>query len=95
VSKAVVEKNSSEARKAYGMATANLRANNREEFETLLDQAYAELGLLSPRVKRQQRAAEAAKSKAAAAERREERRLARIEALKAELAALAPGDPLF
>jgi hypothetical protein len=88
-------KNNAEARKAYGNATAALRTAHREEFDTLLDQAYADLGMVSPRIKSQQRAAEAAVARAAAAERREARRLAKIEALKAELAALAPGDPLF
>lgn len=90
-----VEKNTSEARKAYGIAMSQLRELNAEQFATLLDEAYASLGLQSPRVRREERAAEAAAKKAAAAIRREERRLAKIEALKAELAALAPGDPLF
>ena len=89
-----VEKNTAGARKAYGMATANLRANNREEFNMLLDAAYVELGLLSPRAKRAERDVFSAEKRAAAAARKEEKRLAKIEALKAELTALE-ADPLF
>jgi hypothetical protein len=72
-----------------------LRANNKDEFAMLLDQAYADLGLESPRVRREKRAAEDAVKRAARVEAAEAKRVARIEALKAELAALAPGDPIF
>ena len=78
--------NASLARKAYGDATTALRATHKDEFNALLDQAYANLGLVSPRVKRAEKAAEAAAAKEAAAVKREERRLARIAKLEEELA---------
>jgi hypothetical protein len=86
-------------RKAYGEATKALREKYRDEFNSLLDDAYEANGLVSPRKRREANREAAVAAKAAAAVRREERRLAKVAALKAELAALEPtlddGDPVF
>ena len=79
----------SQANRFYGIATTALREAHREEFETLLDKAYADGGAV--RVKRrspEQVEAEkvaAAEAKAAAKEAaRKEKALATAQALAAE-----------
>jgi hypothetical protein len=91
---AAEEKDTAVSRKAYGMAQKALREAHADEFATLLDSAYDSLGLRSPRIKRLEREEIAAVKKREAAVKREERRVAKIEKLRAELAAIE-GDPLF
>lgn len=83
-----VEKDTSIARKAYGIAMKSLREAHSEEFEGLLDEAYASLGAESPRKRREANRAAAEAARVAAARKREERKAARIAGLEAELAAL-------
>lgn len=93
----VVEKDgeaSALGRKAYGAASKALRDAHREEFDGLLDAAYADLGLVSPRVKREQRAVAEAAEKAAREVRREEMRLKKIADLEMQLEALKGGVPI-
>jgi len=84
-------------RKAYGAAVADLRAAHRDEFDRLLDKAYADLGVESPRLRRERKKAEVFAAKTAAAEKREAAREAKIAKMEAELAALrgVAADPIF
>jgi hypothetical protein len=74
-------------RAAYALATKRLRETYREEFDRYLDEAYAEQGIESPRVKRVARLEEEARVKAERQRIREERARAKVEKLEAELAA--------
>jgi hypothetical protein len=76
------------SRKAYAAAEKRLKDLHADQFALLLDEAYSDLGVESPRVRRERLAADAAKARAAAALRREERKAAKVAALEAELAAL-------
>lgn len=82
------KKEASVARVAYGKAMKALREQHSEEFESLLDAAYRDLGVESPKSKARRRKEEADKARAEAAARREARKAARVAALEAELAAL-------
>lgn len=84
-----VEKKDNARNKAYAAAMTALREAHRDEFDTLLGEAYAAAGL-EPRKRRTAAEIEAEKAakEAAKAAKAEEKRLAKIEAYKAAIAAL-------
>ena len=82
------------SRKCYAVAEKRLKDLHADQFATLLDEAYAEEGVESPRKRRERLAAEAAQAATARRIARESKKVEKIERLKAELAALE-GDPLF
>lgn len=73
------------SRKAYSVATAALKERYSAEFMTLLDLAYTEQGVESPRQRQARKAEEAAAAREAAAEKRAAAKQAKIEAAKALL----------
>lgn len=49
-----------DSQKAYNAAGKALRMRHPEEFQTCLDAAYADMGIVSPRLRKEERAAAAA-----------------------------------
>ncbi len=83
------EKKDNSRNKAYAAATTRLRDLNREQFNLLLEEEYAALGL-KPRRRRtpEEIAAEAASKAREKAEKAEFKRIQKIAALQAEIEAL-------
>jgi len=97
MAKEAAPKNSTAARTAYGAAMKALKEAHRDEFADLLDIAYADQALKSPRTKRAEREAAEFIAKQLRADRKEAARLAKITQMEFELAALkgtVSGDPV-
>lgn len=96
------EKPDNARNKAYTEAARRLRDLNREQFNLLLEEEYAKLGL-TPRRRRtpEEIAAEAEAKAQVRAEKAERKRQEKIARLQAEIEALNaepevdPGDPIF
>ncbi len=73
-------------RKAYSAAEKALREAHADEFADLLDKAYADLGIESPRVKRIARQAIADRERQAREERKAAKALDRVNKARQELA---------
>ena len=82
------------SRKAYTTASSELRKAHEAEFADLLDKAYADLGVESPRVRRARIKAEKSKAQSERLEANRLKREKRIADLEAQLASLK-GDPIF
>lgn len=72
------------SRKAYAEATSQLKKSHNAEFLRYLDAAYADLGVESPRARRQRLEDEAAEKRLLAAQKRKKREQEKL----AEAAAL-------
>jgi hypothetical protein len=75
------------SRKAYAAAEKALKALHVEQFALLLDEAYADLGVDSPRVRREKAAEDAAAKRLLNAQKKERAAQARLEAAAALLRA--------
>jgi hypothetical protein len=75
------------SRKAYAAATSRLKELNADQFAMLLDEAYSDQGVESPRNRRDRLAEEAAQARLAAAAKRQARQDAKIAEAKALLEA--------
>ena len=73
------------SRKAYSLATAALKEKHAAEFLDLLDEAYSEQGVESPRQRQNRRAEEAAAARVEREAKKAAAKQAKIEAAKALL----------
>jgi hypothetical protein len=73
------------SRKAYSQATATLKQRHADEWNDLLDEAYAAQGVDSPRVRRRKKVEEKEQARLLRAQQQKRKEQEKIEAAKALL----------